>query len=258
MADTLRTKKLFRDIFRRFANASVREGTAIVDEIINPLVLLEEPLYERVEAYLEQMAIPNGQTSSELLDIVADRWLVDRRQGSRARAGVVIILSRPERIEVPGSARFYTQDRRAYRVVRSYSFDPSQLVERTDGTYATPDIIVEAVEEGGAYQAASGEIVVPSFPPPSFLYCYNPAGTTSGSSEEDDESLYDRIRSSISSRAMDTTLGLTYTVQTFFAGDVERLLVVGSGEPEMERDAQAVYVRTREVPLDITVRINLA
>jgi hypothetical protein len=250
-------KDLFRDQFEQLAEASVREGTVIVDQIIDPIVLLNMPLYEQVDDLLQQAALPYGEASTtELLDLVGQRFFTERVRGSRARTSVAIVLGEPVRLEVTEEARFFTQDRRAFRPRQSSTFLPSQISERGDGTYITPQVEVVAVEEGGEYDVSAGEIQVTNLSNPQILRVTNPTPSSSGGSGETDEEYYQRIRRSISSHAMDTPRGLLYTVGSRFAGEIDRITMVGAGDPEMTRDVQRVVHSTREVPLDVHVTVS--
>lgn len=254
--DADKIKEVFKDQFEQLANASVREGSVIVDQIIDPILLLNLPLYERVEELLNQAAAPYGETPTDLLDLVGERFFTERIQGSRVRASVVIRLNRPTRIEVKESTRFFTQGRREYRPRQSYAFNRSDIVEDDAGRFVTPAIEVVAVEEGNDYAVSAGEIQITSLSNPEIISAHNPLASTDGLTQETDEEYYERIRRAISSRAMDTPRGLIFKVNERFAGQVNRITIIGAGDQEMQRDVQKVLFSSREVPLTIQVQVQ--
>ena len=251
-----RIKEVFKDQFEQLAGASVREGSVIVDQIIDPILLLNLPLYERVEDLLNQAAAPYGETPTDLLDLVGERFFTERVRGSRVRASVVVRLNRPTRIEIKESTRFFTQGRREYRPRQTYVFNRSDITEDESGRFVTPSIEVIAVEEGSDYSVSEGEIQITSLSKPEVISAHNPAPSTDGLTEESDEEYYERIRRAISSRAMDTPRGLIFRVNEQFAGQVNRITIIGAGDTEMQRDVQKVLFSSREVPLTIQTQVE--
>ena len=254
--DKQEVKEVFKDQFEQLANASVREGTVIVDQIIDPLVLVNMPIYEEVDNLLEQAALPYEADQTELLDVVGERFFTSRITGDRARTSVVLLLSEPTRIEINEDVRFFTQDRRAFEPRQSSIIRPGLITEREGGRFVTPQIEVVAVEEGKEYSVSAGEIQVTNLSNPAIERAENPSSSTNGSSGESDEEYYDRIRRAVSTQSLDTPRGMLYSITDQFSGEVDRITIVGAGDDEMTRDVQRVAFSTREVPLDISAKIN--
>lgn len=254
--DSEQVKEVFKDQFEQLAEASVREGTVIVDQIIDPLVLVNMPIYDEVEKLLNQAALPYGADATEMLDVVGERYFTERVVGGRARTNVKIVLNEPVRIEVTDDTRFYTQDRRTFRPRQNYTFSPQVMTEREDGNYVSPSIEVVAKEEGKEYAVSPGEIQVTSLSNPEILRVTNPSSSTNGSSEESDEEYYNRIKKSISTQSLDTPKGILYSTTDKFSGEIDRITIVGAGDEEMKRDVQRVAYSTREVPLDVEANVN--
>lgn len=252
----LTTKKIFRDLFDNLSPASVREGSVIVDQVIDPLVLFSEPLYARVEELLQKTALPYDLTPNEVLDMVGERYFVPRREATTAETDVVIVVDRPRRVDVSKGAVFRTQSKVSYLAKKDVSFSAQSLIQREDGTFSTPNIRVEAEKEGGDQAVGSEEISIAGFAVPGLIKVYNPAPSTGGSVRESNADYYNRIRQAISSRAMDTPRGILFTATTEFAGEIGRITLVGAGDEKMTRDVQKVFYATREVPLDVRVDIN--
>lgn len=254
--EKLEIKSLFKDLFEGLASTSVREGTAIVEEIINPLTLLNNPLFSTIEKYLEESSIPSTVTSLEILTLVGKRYLVEQRIGSSAETSVRFVFRSPRDVSISAGAICYTQDRRGYVTKRAQTFALEQLTERADGAFETPEVEMVAESEGADYSVEANEITVPGFIHADLLYCYNPFASTGGALTETAQEYYERIRLAISSRAMDTPLGLLSVVAEQFSGEISRILIVGANDPEMTRDQQFPFFRVRQVPLDVVIKLN--
>jgi hypothetical protein len=246
-------KAKFEELFRNYStgkgDAHVREGSVIVDQVINPLTMILEPVFSDIEELVEQNNPPGAGATGDLLDSMGDRFLVSRTSGQKATADVRLLMNQKTRVSVPSGASVFAGDRE-FQTTRQVEFAErnfSQVTRDGQTFYESPDIPVEALEEGPEYEVAADAIRTPAFAADGLVGVYNPSPSTSAQSQEPDERFRERLRQSISSRAMDTLDGLRFLLSQQFAGDVKGLVIVEPGDPEMERDLIRTYEEVTKV-----------
>lgn len=236
-------EQLFRDYSTGDGDAHVREGSVIVDQVINPLTMLLEPVFSDIEEVVEQNNPPNNGAAGDLLDSIGDRFLVSRSSGQRSTANIRLLLSEKQTVSVPSGASVFAGSLE-FQTTRSVEFTDrnfSQVVKDGQTLYESPDIPVEAAEEGPEYEVDADKIRTPAFVVDGLVGVYNPAPSTSARNQEPDDRFRERLRQSISSRSMDTFDGLRFLLSDQFSSDVRNLALVQPGDSEMKRDRIRTY-----------------
>lgn len=247
MGNPQNLKKRFEQLFRDYAEDSsdslVREGSVIVDQIINPLSMVLSPMYGEVDDMIEQNNIPSETSTGDVLDAIGERLLVERQEGTVSTAEVHVVLSDRARISIPQGASCYAGDTE-FQLVQDVTFAENQLTETTrkgQVVFETPLISVEAAQPGPGSQVAEEKIITPGFTVENIIGIYNPQPSTTAKEGESDDEYRQRIQSSISTRSMDTKSGLDFLLSEEFGDSIKNIEVVGPEDPEMKRDE--VYIR---------------
>lgn len=253
-----RFEQLFTEYSEGFSEGFAREGSVVVDQVINPLVMVMTPVYDRIADVVEQANPPSGGASGDTLDAIGERLLAPRSEGAKAEADIRLVFAERTEVSLPAGSSVYAGDRE-FQTTRDARFAPEQLArtEQDNVTaYETPPVPVEAVEAGGEYEVGADAIRTPSFTLPQLIGVYNPAPSTSGTTDESDANYRQRLRQSVSSRAMDTEDGARFLVGDEFAGDVTEIELITPGDDEMQRDAQYVQRVVGESPLSVDITLE--
>ncbi|MCS4157643.1 baseplate J/gp47 family protein [Salinibacter ruber] len=246
-------KALFESLFREYSSSdsdgAVREGSVIVDQVINPLSMIMEPVFSEAETLIQQNNPPGPGATGDVLEAQAARFLTERQGGSRATADVRLLFTTPTEVNLPEGSSVFAQDLE-YQTTRAVRFPASQLTEvtRNDQTlYETPDVPVEAAEEGPSHEVGADAIQTPGFIIDNLVGTYNPEPTTSASVSEGDERLRSRLQQAVSSRALDTEDGLQFQLGEQFGDAVQNVFVAEPGDPEIERNTVRTYEEVQEI-----------
>ena len=93
--------QLFREYTPSDSDGLVREGSVVVDQIINPLSMVLEPVYDRVDQVAKQNNPPSQTSTGDVLEATGRRMLVERQQGTNSTAEIHIGLDPPSQIRLP-------------------------------------------------------------------------------------------------------------------------------------------------------------
>lgn len=251
--------QLFREYTPSDSDGLVREGSVVVDQIINPLSMVLEPVYDRVDQVAKQNNPPSQTSTGDVLEATGRRMLVERQQGTNSTAEIHIVLDSPSQIRLPKGTPVFSGETE-FQFAQDITFAENQFSETTRQgrtVYESPLITVEAVPSGPEGEVAKEKINTPGFTISNadLLGVYNPQPSTNSREPEGDDRYRDRIKESISSRSMDTEKGLKFLIGDEFGDDVRDISLVGPGDPEMKRDQ--VYVRRSISNSELSVDVDL-
>lgn len=240
-------KAKFQQLFRAYTSGSgdshVREGSVVVDQVINPLTMALQPIFSDIEDVVKQNNPPDDTASGDLLDSIGERFLASRSEGGRSTANVRLLMNERKSVTLGAGASVFA-DNLQFKTVRRVEFAESNFTQVTRNglsLYESPDIAVVAIEEGPEYQVESNKIRTPAFALDGMVGVYNPAPSSPATRSEDDDSFRNRLRRSISSRSMDTYDGARFILSEQFPDLTQNIVIVEPGDPEMRRDLIRTY-----------------
>lgn len=239
------------------AGFSPREGSAVYDTVISPLVKIIEPLYKAVENLAYTQALPFNSQSKFFLSTIGARYGVDRISSGTSSAYIKMVYSSPpdNYILIEGS-EFRTSSGLIFMTIGNTLLRSSDFLYRDDGLYESLPIFVYAKEPGTEYNVQAGQInkAVSSYE--NLKFVYNPAPSSGGIATETDDSYAERILSSMSSRSMDTKNGALFVLKTAFP-NMENISIFTSGSENVPRGVFKASVEQIEVPLKIKVQLSM-
>jgi hypothetical protein len=251
-------KAIFKELFERHSSATIREGSVIVEQVINPLALAGTPALSMVEDLLQKSNLPQDGMENEVLDQIGERLMVSRVRGGRSVATIRLVLSDPALVTVRKGALCSTPDKVAFRIRRDYTFSPSAFSPTTRWSrtvYLSPEIEVEAEKEGAASVVGAETISIPGFIVPGLIGIFNSQPSSSVESSETNAQYFERLRTAISTRSLDTAIGQRFLLPGRFGAEVSRMVLAESGSDLIARDK--VYVRrviaTDALDVDVTL-----
>lgn len=190
-------------------------------------------------------------------DAILSNWFLTRRSGGFSRGVVFLEVSRRQDYIIPGNHRFaYDKDHIFYPDVldttQSIVIPASSLlpVLATDGTVSAYQFsqIVIAAKTGEDYNVSSGNWKSGTSFSPFATRVFSSSKFEGGKGRESTSELIARsstaisVRNLINPRSIDATLRERYSV-------INRLLVVGMGDPEMQRDLKVEFATTSRLHL---------
>jgi len=251
------------------------EGDWYSEPLSSLMVLAESIFYAWVDARIDEMGyamsiediIENPTAvSSDLLDIIAANYGLERRVGTVSTGSVTVVLDNFETTVIPENTQFESATGNLYETTETQvgvttaslvTADNTQLIRTVSGQRVMT-VTVEALEEGedSTLKKLSALNIVGSVP--NVDYGYAAADFTAGTDGESNESLIARIQAAASQPVNDsaTHIDALLTRQFSYIRDVQ---TIGFGDTEMTRDRGNllgvstggrvdVYIRTAELP----------
>ena len=235
-------RDFFRQILReddRFADIDLRDGSAFMSLVVDPLSVLLRPLDEDLAAVVQSQTLANYADMSDVeMDGYAENFLVSRIVGNRATTTVRLYFPQPTPVSIIEGHSFFTASGLAFEATAPYTLTEAAMAERqqdAQGLYITDDIPVQAAAAGAEYLVDVGAITEMSPPAPGLSRVENPARATGGSDRESNEALYNRLQHVISTRQVLNKAGTEFRLREQFPS-LEEILLIGFGDEEMGRD----------------------
>lgn len=235
-------KEVLRETYYEATKNYPREGSAITDMMINTLAILLQPSYADIESLKTQTNLVNPADTSvnqllpAIVDAIASKFFVYRIKGSKVSGPVQLTMAERVNVSIPTGTLFTTPKGKSFQVTRDYFYAAAQLSDNGAGGFTVPNITVQAVQAGTDYKISKGEISTINIAPPALLSVTNPQDFTGGADEETNSQLLARLIDGYSTRGMDSQPGIQYKLLTNQASLVEKVAVIGAGDPEMVRD----------------------
>lgn len=223
------------------SNIDLSPGSNFRDLFVNPLSVIFDEYQNEHDRIVNNLSLTDPtQLSEEELDAIGARYLVSRNGGSYAQGEIQIYYVEPQPLSIPVGSRFVNERTGVeYETVSAYNAtrfrirnngDPGSSLYRTD---PIPVRSVTKVKEGNlsvGSPLASKTVKTPS--PEQILVS---GEITGGTPREDNQTYYDRIKSSV----RNATLASKEVIRTNVKAqnsDVDSVEVIGAGDSLMTRD----------------------
>lgn len=212
------------------------DGDNITDLLIKPSTLLWDPLVRETTRVLRGLSFADPSTLTlEEADSLGGNFFVPRRRGNLSRGPARIFFASPQNSSITqnnfvtsrGGLVFFPTE------VQSIRSEEMLLNVNEEGLYFF-DINVVASDKGDAYNITVNELV-------SIANLEGAVRVTNlrrfrfGEDEETPTEYANRLSSSLGEKSMNTLRGIAAKLLEGFP-EVQRLNVVGFGDPEMQRD----------------------
>ena len=157
---------------------------------------------------------------------------------------------------------FFTDDGLEYVPVSSSAISSSQMAFNISGSEYFFDVDVQSAAAGANYNVGSGQIVrVDGVLSASRVS--NPLAITGGTTQETNAEAVTRARESLTTRTLATKRGVQFVIKDKFP-TIEKVKVVGFGDPEILRDIVEGPVSVSDVPggvpnsnVDVSANIHI-
>lgn len=231
-----------------YPERNVREGSVYHDVFVRPASLLLQPFRDYLRVLARNQSIQNFQVMDENeLDALAANFLVERREGVRARGTQRVFFQNLQPVSIGPEARFFDDSGRAYTVVNPMSLTETQLeanVYAPTGEYYV-DVQVVATDAGEEGMAAAGSVrSVRGIQ--GATRTVNDQTFSSGKNRDSNTELYRRIIGSITNRDLVKKNAIEKAILDNF-DTVRAVQVAGFGDSAMDRDTASVVLATNEL-----------
>ena len=235
---------------------SGREGSAVKDIAVKPLIGLLAPYTTALESVRSDLSFLNIATmSDDAADALASNLFVTRKTGNLASGVIRIYFESPTSVVIPAEAQFRTNSGLKYYTRQETSMSAEEMALNFENNLYFMDAIVEAEAEGIQYNIASGAISTPLTPMPSSIVALvNPNPIVGGAAAETNYQLRDRIKTAITVRDLVTKKGITYVIPDLF-DFVKAIRPIGFHDVEMLRDEVLGYHIGGKVDIYVRPRV---
>jgi hypothetical protein len=182
-----------------------------------------------------------GEDYEQAAEGIVSNWFLTKREGRRVRGVVRIHFTTPHDGIVPTTTVFVKTTGITFTVddAAGYTYAAADLAPRTDSTGAivdyTLDVPVVATGVGTLYEIEAGPFSTFTAFSPFSTFVENETAFTGGADAETADQLLARVPEAISVRDLNSSRSIRAVLEDTFP-EIDRLLVVGMGEPGMRRD----------------------
>ncbi len=220
---------------QEFPELAVREGDALTDLLIKPLVLLLEPIVRENARIKQSLSFrsPELLTTEEAADLGGNLFS-EIATGDLARGTARVYFTTPQNASIGPSN--YCRDKLGQRFFpdSTQSIRADEMILNAEGTRYYFDFTVVAEEAGESYNIEPGTLVSIQGVP-SAVQVTNKRRFRFGAPAETAIEFTDRAKQELSERSLVTERGISAVLPKAFP-DITRLAVVGFRDPEMQRD----------------------
>jgi hypothetical protein len=219
-------------------NLDTSPGTGIRDLLVNPFKSMLTTFYDSHQFVEQTLGLTSlSGISDATMENIASSFLVNRNYGTKAMGYVRIYFRDPRTITIPAGTEFLTTAGLKFYSTKSVTITATQMLANAERYpyYHTGDILVEAAEQGIKYQIGPEEIRSISNLGMTYNLVTNIASFTGAAERTTNADLYQKILDSAYNNALNSNKGIEKLLYNTF-GSLENILVVGAGNPLMERD----------------------
>jgi len=223
-------------ITQAYPELATKEGDALTDLLNKPASLLWDPIVRENRRVKRSLSFRDPSTLTfDEADALGANIFTPRRTGDLARGAGRILFSQPQNISISpanfltskGGLHFFPTETQSIRT------EEMLLNQDSDGLYYF-DINATAEEEGAEYNIGPNELVsIANLP--AAVRVQNVRRFGFGKTAEKVTEYVGRVKQSLSERSLVTLRGAAAKILENFP-DVNRLNVIGFGDPEMQRD----------------------
>ena len=229
-------KFLVTKIQENFPDFDIRDGTAFRDMLIKPMVVFLQPYRDQVNVLKRNLSLQNFETMiDEEMDALVYNIFISRRGGVKSEGTVRIYVTSTAQVSFSTDVKFQTATGLTFNPKEVISFTAEQLALNVEGLYFYADIPCVAESEGVNYDIDPHTIVYISGGPSGIAKVDNLTSFTNGVNTEDNATLYNRAKNSISTRDLVTKKSISAVMLETF-NTLKEVTAIGFGDPEMERD----------------------
>lgn len=219
-----------------FPEISNQEEDAITDLLNKPATLLWDPIVREVARVRQNLSFSDpSQMTTDEADALGANFFTLRKRGGYSRGVGRIFFSQPQSSSVSPANFFTSKGGLHYFPIETQSITTEEMILNvtTDGLYYF-DINVIAEEAGTQYNIEPNALIsVANIPAATKVT--NLRRFRSGELEENAQAYITRVQQELSERSLVTLRGVSAKLVNGFP-EINRLNVVGFGDPEMQRD----------------------
>lgn len=230
-----RAPDILKQAYKDSTGEDIREGSALNTMFIGRMADLLQPSVDKMNIVLGTLNLNTDPQYDLFIDLLSGFYLDERNEGSKATGGCRIGFSARTHVEIPLGTIFFTNEGLLFLAKAAYAFTPSQL-SLEGGKYYTPSFTVEAETEGDQYLIKANDIIGTNLIFSGIADVNNLLAFTGGSNRETNDALLSRLLTNISSRTLSNEPGINSVLLKQFPSYVKSLVIIGAGDPEMERD----------------------
>lgn len=230
--DITKIKEVLSQIYREKVGLPLREGSPIMDKLINPLSYLLAPFNDDIDDLSSTIKLSGA--SVDTAKLFAANFFVDIGNGSKAGGDIYVYVTERQDIIIPQTTTFYTDSGLSFYPNREYVFVGAQLVEE-DGLYRTPAITVVAEDVGSGYNIEAGKISGSSLSGYTIYEVTNKEQFTGGVDIDDIARITEIVNNSRNTRILDTEPAIDYILRANYSA-IYNLACIGNADAQMIRD----------------------
>lgn len=222
-------------ISQEFPDMTAREGDAITDLLVKPLVLLLEPLVRENARIKQSLSFRSPELlTTEEADDLGGNLFSERETGDRSRGTARVYFTTPQNLSITPSN--FCRDKNGLRFFpdATQSIRAEEMLLNVEGTRYYFDFTVVAEDAGEQYNIEPGTLVSIQGVPSS-VQITNKRRFRFGAPAETAIEFVDRAKQELTERSLVTERGISAVLPKAFP-DITRLAVVGFRDPEMLRD----------------------
>jgi hypothetical protein len=222
-------------LVQAFPTMATKEGDALTDLLTKPATLLWDPLVREIKRVQQQLSLkdPTVLTLDEA-DSLGGNFFRPRTKGEYAKGISRTLFAQPQNVTVSPVNFFTAKGGLRFSPTRTQSIKTEEMLLNVYESYYYFDVNVVAEKPGTKYSIGPNEMQsVANLPACVRVINLNRFGY--GEDEEDAVQYIDRIGQELGEKSMVALRGIAAKLKDAFP-EMNRLNVVGFGDPEMERD----------------------
>jgi hypothetical protein len=217
------------------SDLDVSQGSGIRDLVIRPMATMLAPVRREIRALSTAQSLNNYESMTRgEVDALLGNFFLSIQEGGLATGVVRVYFSAPQAAVIDSLVKFSTEEGQGFYPTSITSITSASMsLNREAGLYYV-DVPVQAEENGTSYNITKGaitkvETIIGA------VKVTNKLGFDSGIEDETKEEAVTRARSSITTRTLATSRGISTLITESYAS-IDTLQVIGFGDPEMQRD----------------------
>lgn len=222
-------------LVQAFPTMATKEGDALTDLLTKPATLLWDPLVREIKRVQQQLSLkdPTVLTLDEA-DSLGGNFFRPRTKGEYSKGIARTLFTQPQNVTVSPVNFFTSKGGLRFSPTRTQSIKTEEMLLNVYESYYYFDVNVVAEKPGTTYSIGPNELqAVANLP--ACVRVLNLSRFGYGEDEEDAVQYIDRISQELGEKSMVALRGIAAKLKDAFP-EMNRLNVVGFGDPEMGRD----------------------